>query len=116
MQPGGNVDAVPEQVAVAHGNLTDMQSSAKCDAAFFRDLVVEGSHAVLNFQCALKPVHGARELGENAVACGIGDATCVCRDKPVRDLATRPEQAQGRSFIGAHEACVALDIRAQDRC
>src|SRR4051812_9379243 len=92
-----------------------MQANTKPDAIILGNLMVQRSHAALDLERALERRYGAGELGEDAVPRGIRDPTSVPGYKAVGELATRGQQAQRSSLVGAHQARIALHIGGEDR-
>jgi TolB-like protein len=63
-EPGCNVDAVAEHVAILDDDVTDIDAHAKFDAALVRYFGVAGDHLALHLDRAAHRVDDAGELGE----------------------------------------------------
>jgi len=59
-------------------------------------------------------VHDAAELGEDAVAGGVDDATAVLPDHWQHDRLVPLQVAHGAGFVSAHEGAVARDVCGKD--
>jgi hypothetical protein len=92
-----------------------VQPDPEPDPALRRDLLVGGRDPYPDAEGALQRVHGARELGQNAVAGRVGDPAAVPGDEPVRDVAMGGEEPQGADLVRLHEPRVARDIGAEHR-
>jgi len=74
-EPGGNVDAVAEDVAILDDDVPDIDAHAKFDAALCRCRGVAGDHLALKLDRAAHRVDDAGELDKEAVAGRLDDAT-----------------------------------------
>lgn len=93
-----------------------MDSDSEDDPALLRKIFVDSRNSLLNVDGASDCIDGAGKFGENTVACGVGRAAIVLDDLPIHGLAMSVEQAQGPSFISAHQTGVARHVGAEDRC
>ena len=91
-----------------------MHADAEANAALLGHLVVHCGNSFLDAERAVERVDGARELGQDAVAGGVGDAAAMLRDEAIRDIAMGVEQAQRAGLIDVHQAGVAGHIGAED--
>ena len=114
LHAGGDVHGIAEEIAVPDHRLADMHADAEADAALFRHLVVHRADSLLDAERALQRIDGARELGQDAVAGGVGDAAAMLRDEAIRHLAMGAEQAKGAGLIAVHQAGVAGHVGADD--
>ena len=90
-----------------------MHADAKAEAALLGHLVVHRGDSFLDAERALERIDRARELGEDAVAGGVGDAAAMLRDEAIRDIAMGAEQAQRAGLIDVHQAGVAGHVGAE---
>ena len=92
-KPGGDIDAVAHQVAVAllH-HVADMDSDAKIDALVRRDPSVPLYHRPLDFNGAVHRVDDTAELDDAAVAGALDDAPMVDRDGRIDQIAAQRPQ------------------------
>ena len=63
---------------------------------------------------AFDRVHDARELGENAVAGGVDDASGELADHRQHDGLVALEVAHRARLVGAHQRAIAGDVSRQD--
>ena len=80
-----------------------------------REILVLLGDRALDGDRADEPVDGARELGEQRVAGGIGDAAAVLGDQRVDDRAARGKPAQCPVLVGAHQPAVLGDVGGENR-
>ena len=81
LQPGGDIDAVAHQVAVALlDDVAQVDADTVFDPLFRRHTRVALDHAVLHFDRAAYGVHDAPELDDRAVAGALDDAPIVGGD------------------------------------
>ena len=81
LDAGGDVHAVAEQVARLDHDVADMDADAELEPAVGRELVVGLGEPLLRRHGALDGIHGAGELGQQAVAGGVGDPTAMAGDE-----------------------------------
>ena len=79
-EPGCNVDAVAEDVAILDDDVTDIDAHAKFDAALCRCRGVAGDHLPLHLDRTAHRVDDAGELDKQAVAGRFDDATPMLGD------------------------------------
>src|SRR6202007_3125695 len=92
-EPGGNVDAIAEDVAILDDDVTDIDAHAKFDAALCRCRGVAGEHLPLHLDRTAHRVDDAGELDKQAVARRLDDATAMLGDLGGRELAAnRPRR------------------------
>jgi hypothetical protein len=115
LQPGRNIHAIPEQVAVPHHRFTHMDADPEHHPAFFRDRLIDSGDPLLDGSGTLDSRQRTGEFRKDAITRRVGNATAVVLDLTICDLAMGGEQTQGATLIHAHEAGVANDIGAEDR-
>ena len=96
LKAGSDVDAVSEEVARPNDDVSDMDADPKAQTL----LVVSRSrvrlfNGALNDEGAPHRIHDARELGEDAVACRVGDPPAVLGDEAIGD----PRQASRAAMV-----------------
>ena len=117
LHSGGDVDAVAEDIVVVKDDIADVNADAEFDPPVRRDIGVLFGHRALDLDRAARPVHDARELGEQPVARGLDDAPVMGGNPGIDNfLPDRLEPRQRAFLVGAHQAAVAGDIRRQDCC
>ena len=60
-------------------------------------------------------IDSAGKLGQDTIACGVGDATAMLDDQSVHNLATGSECAKCPNLILPHQARVARYVSREDR-
>jgi hypothetical protein len=115
-EPGGNVDAVAEDVAVLDDDVADIDAHAKFDAPLCRCCGVAGDHLALQLDRTAHRVDDARELDEETVAGGLDDAPPMLGDFGIAQFAAHcPQRRERALFVLAHQPRIAGDIDRQDR-
>jgi len=79
-EPCGNVDTVPEDVAVLDDNVTDMNTYAEFNALVLRYRCIALYHAALDLNGAARSIHSTCELNQNTIASSLNDATAMLGD------------------------------------
>jgi hypothetical protein len=64
---------------------------------------------------ASKSVNGAAELGQHAIASGIGNPAPVGRNQAIKDGAPSGQSLEGFDLVGPHEAAVSLYVSRKNR-
>ncbi len=114
LQPGGDVDAVAEDVAVLDHDVADMDAHAELDAAIGGDLGIARRHRALHVDGAAHGIDDAGELDQQAVAGGLHQAAAMVGDGGLEKLgAVRRERRDGAFLVEADEAAVACDVGRQ---
>ena len=115
LQPGRDIDGIAEQVVALNDDVADVDADPKPHLLIGRSIRVLLSYGVLNFDGAFHGIHGAGEIGKNAVARGVEDPTAMRGDQAIDDDPVGREGAKGADLISPHQAAVAFDIRCEDR-
>jgi len=114
-EPGGNIDAVAEDVAILDDDVTDIDAHAKFDAALFRYDGAAGDHLALQLDRAAHRVDDAGELGKEAVAGRLDDPTPMLGDFGIAEFTANRTQCRERAlFVLAHQPRIAGDIDRQN--
>ena len=114
-EPGCNVHAVTEDVAILNDDVTDIDAHAKLDAALRRYCGVVGDHLPLHLDRTAHRVDDAGELGKQAVAGGLNDATAMLVNFGIAEFTTNRTQCRERAlFVFAHQTRIAGDIDRQN--
>jgi len=114
-EPGCNVDAVAEDIAVLDDDVADIDAHAKFDAPLCRCCGVAGDHLPLQLDRAAHRVDDAGELDKQAVAGSFDDATPMLGDFGIAEFtANRAQRRERALFVLAHQPRVAGDIDRQD--
>jgi hypothetical protein len=80
-----------------------MNADAEAEGLIWFDTNVQVGQGLLYLNGTLDGIDRTRELGQDAVACGIRDPPSMLLNQPVHDLAVGRERAQGLDLILAHE-------------
>ncbi len=114
-EPGCNVDAVAEDVAILDDDVADIDAHAKFDAALCRCCGVAGDHLPLHLDRTAHRVDDAGELGKEAVAGRFDDATPMLGDFGIAEFtANRTQRRERALFVLAHQPRIAGDIDRQN--
>jgi hypothetical protein len=115
-KPGGNVDAVAEDVAILDDDVTEIDAHAKFDAALCRCCGVAGDHLALQFDRTAHRVDDAGKFHQQAVAGGLDDATPMLGDFGIAEFtANRPQCCERALLVLAHKPRIAGNIDSEDR-
>jgi len=116
-EPGCNVDAVAEDVAILDDDVTDIDAHAKFDALVLGHRGVALGHLALQLDRTAHRVDDAGELGKEAVAGGFDDAPAVLGDLEIGEFtANRPQRRQRALFVFTPQPRIAGNIDSEDRC
>ena len=115
LQPGGDVDAVAENVVVLDDDVALVNADPKFHAPLRGDRLVALGEFALHPGGASQGIEDALEFHEHAVAGGLDDAPSVFGDTRIDNLAPhRPERRQRAFFVRADQPRVAGNIGGQD--
>ena len=114
LKPGGNVDAVPEQIAALHHHVAHMHPDPEVQAPGLRQRVIGGRQRLLGSQRTRHRVDGTGELGQHAVSRRVGDPPPVFGNEAVKDGAMGRQRLKGRRLILSHEAGVGFHVCRED--
>ena len=116
LQPRRDIDAVAEQIPVAWTMTSPtMDADAEQHAAVGRKILVLLGDRALHGDRADETVDGARKLGEQRVAGGVGNAAAMLGQQRLDDRAARGQAAQRRILVGAHQPAVLGDVGGENR-
>src|SRR6516225_402695 len=114
-EPGGDVDAVAENVAILDDDVADIDAHAKFDVPLCRCRGVTGEHLPLHLDRTAHRIDDAGELGEEAVAGRLDDATPMLGDFGIAQFTANRSQRRERAlFVLAHQPRIAGDIDRQN--
>ena len=116
-EPGGDIDSVAHQVAVAlFHDVADMDADPELDATLRRQSGVALDHAMLHLDRAAHRVDRAAEFDQRSVAGALDDATVMHGDRRVDEIASqRPQPSQGPILVRARQTAVAHDVGCKNR-
>ena len=116
-QPGGDIDAVAENVVIVDDDVADMDADAKCDAAILRHGRIGLRHGALNVERAAHRVDRAGEFDQHAVAGRLDDAAAMFGDFRIDQRAPAVlESRQSSLFVASHEPAVTDDVCRKNGC
>src|SRR5262249_37671354 len=115
LQTRSDIDAVAVNILVVDDDVTDVETDAKLDTLFRRDLGVALGDLPLDVDRAAYRIDDARKLDEDAVARGLDDAPAVLRDFWIDDRASVALECGQRAFlIHAHQPRIACNIPGEN--
>ena len=92
-----------------------MQPDAEPHLLTGRSIRILFGYGVLHLNSTLHGIHGAGEIGDEAIPSRVEDPTPMSSDQPIDDDPIRGEGAKGADLISPHETAIALDIGGEDR-
>ena len=113
-EPGGDVDAVAEDVAILDHDVADIDADAEEQAVLGRQAFVRDADLLLHLHGAIERIDHALEFGQDAVAGGAGDAAAMGGDQIVDDQAVAGQGRKGRGLVLLHMPTITLDIGGED--
>ena len=115
-QPGGDIDSVAHQVAVAlFDNVADMDADAELDATLRRQPALRSTMPRLHLDRAAHRVDSAAEFDQRSVAGALDDATVMHGDCRVDEIAAQgPQSSQRPILVRARQTAVARRRRLQE--
>jgi len=115
LQAGRDIDGIAEQIVALNDNIADVDADPELHLITGRSISVFPSYGLLNFDGAFDGIHGAAEIGNNAVARGVEDPTAMRGDQAIDDDPVGREGLKGADLISPHQAAVAFDIGCENR-
>ncbi|KSV68923.1 hypothetical protein N185_29105 [Sinorhizobium sp. GW3] len=115
-KPSGDVDPIPEDIAVSHQNIADVDPDAEVHLVFVGKRPVGTPHGLLDGDRTVEGMHNRWEFRQHAVPRGPEDLSMSTFNKAVDDSTMRCQGRQSLLFVGIHQPRVTFDIRSQDRC
>ena len=117
LEPGGDIDAVAHQVAVALlDDVADVNPDAEFDSPILRHAGVALDHRVLQLDRASDRIDDAAEFNDAPVTGALDDAAVMDGDRGVDQIAAKsPEPREDAVFVRAGKPAVPDDVGHQDR-
>ena len=115
LHPIGDIHAVAEEVAALYHDVADIDADAELQPLVLGHRLVAPGDLLLDLDRAQARLHGARELGDDAVAGAVEDAPAMGRHQPVDDLTMRPQGVERSLLVSPHQPAVAGDVGGKDR-
>jgi hypothetical protein len=114
LEPGGDVDALAEDVVAVDDDVAEVDADAELERAFGGQVTL--GHGALHGDCALDGVDHTGELDQRPVAHGLDDAPVPRGDGRIERLAPEtPQCGDGAGLVRFHHAAVAHYVRGEDR-
>jgi hypothetical protein len=110
-----DVDAVTEQIAFLHDDVTQVDAHAELHLLPGRQVLVTRLQRRLDFRRAANRFDRAGELGEDRVAGGIEDAPMVLLEQRVEDRAMAAQRLHRRLLVLAHQPAITGDVGGENR-
>src|SRR4051794_38571614 len=114
LQPRRDIDPVTQQIAVLNHYVSDVDSEPEQDTPLVRYIQVGLCECRLHGNSALDGIHGTRELGQDTIACRVGDPTRMVSNQTIHDLAMSVQSAERPDLVVAHQSRVACHISGKD--
>ena len=114
LEPGGDVDAVAEDVVAVDDDVAEIDADPQFETALGRDRIVDGARRPLHLDGAAQRVDDARKIRQQAVACGADDPSAMGRDQRIDGAAELAERSMRAGLILAHQAAETDHIRMQN--
>ena len=113
-EPGGDVDAIAENVAILDHDVADIDADAEEQAVLGWMALVRNRDRLLHLHGAIQRIDHALEFGQHAIAGGAGDAAIVGGDQIVDDQAVAGQGRKRLRLVPLHMPTVTLDIGGED--
>ena len=114
LEARGDVHAITEQVAALDHHVADMHADAELEPPVGGQVPIGSGEPRLCLDGALDGFYGAGELGEDAIASGVGDPTAVLGNKTIHGLAAGGQKVQSPDLVRTHEPGIAGHVRRED--
>ena len=114
-EPGGDVDAVTEDIVAVDQDVAQVEADAELDPLVDGHAGIALAHALLEFDGAVRCIHDAGEFDQKPVARRLDDAPAVLADLGVNQLAAM-QARQCPRLVRAHQPAVAGYIGGKDGC
>ena len=113
-QASRDVDPISVNSLLFNHHVADINAHAVVHLSVCRKLGVSHGQFCLYLNRTLHRVNHTRKLGQEIIAGRIDHPTGVLLNSPGHQLPVRGQRPNRGDFIIAHEAAIALNIRAQD--
>src|SRR5215467_5126728 len=114
LKAGGDIDTVAVDAGFVVNDVAQVDADPELHAPRLGHSVVPLRHDRLDLERALGGAAHARELGHNAVPCGVDDASAVTSDERQHHDLVPLEIVHRRRLVLAHEAAVPCNVSGQD--
>ena len=114
LQPGRDVDAVAEDVAALDHDVADIDADAKAHPLVVRHAGTQLGRRLLHPHRTAHGIDDTGELGQDAVAGGVGDPAAEVADELVDDRPVGRQRGQRCLLVRRHQPRIALDIGCQN--
>ncbi len=114
LEPGGDVDAVAEDVVAVDDHVAEIDADPQFETALGRDRVVDGARRALHLDGAAERIDDARKIRQQAVAGGADDPPPMRRDQRVDGAAELAERPMRAGLVLAHQTAEPDHVRMQN--
>jgi hypothetical protein len=115
LQPGRDFDGIAEKILALHDDNANVDADAEPHLLIRRSICILLGDGVLHRDSTLNCIHGAGEIGDEAVTRRVEDPTAMRGDQAIDNDPVSRERAEGADLILPHEAAVALDVGCEYR-
>jgi hypothetical protein len=116
LEPGCNIDAVAQHIAVLDDDVAEIDADAELDLPFGLDIAIAARHPALDLDGAFGGIGRRHEFDQHAVAGRLDDPAVVLGDDGIDELEpVSLEPRQRPRFIDLHETAVPDHVCGQDR-
>jgi hypothetical protein len=113
-EPGGDVNAVTEDIAAVDDYVAEIDADAHLQPAFERHRVVDGVRRPLHLDGAAQRVDDTCKIRQQAVSGGADDSPPMRCDQRVDGAAQLPERSMRAGLVLAHQPAEPDHIRMQN--
>ncbi len=114
LQPGGDVDAVTEQVWSLDDHVSEMDADAEPHLLAGRATLVFLFDGVLDRDGAFDGIDRTRKIGDKTVAGGIEDPAAVGGDQSIEDCPVGLQPPQCADLVQPHQPAVLGNVGRKD--
>src|SRR5271165_951369 len=115
LQPGGDIDAIAEQVLSLDDDVSEMDADAEPHLLAGRTILVFLFNGALDRDSAFDRIDRAPKIGDDAVAGSIEDAAAMDGDQSVEYHPVGLQPAQRADLVQPHQPAVLGDVGREDR-
>jgi hypothetical protein len=115
LQPGGDVDVVPEDVMWLHKHVPEIYANAELKPVAAWRTDIPGPNGILEGDCEPDRACGARELGQESVSSVLDDPRTMQRNSGLDDVQAHVSAARvhARLVLG-YTSCITNCIGSED--
>jgi hypothetical protein len=110
LEPGGDVDAVAEDVVAVDDYIAEIDAYPQLEPALGRDRIVDPTRGALHLDGAVQRIDDTRKIRQQAVAGRADDPPAVRHDQRVDRAAELPQRSMRAGLILTHQPAETDDI------